>query len=270
MSVSDSVGVGIGCAQRRPPPRRGFSIVELMVVIAIIAILMAILLPTLVNAQKQARKVECQSNLRTIGQILVAYMNENNGWLFPVGAEGFDGRPTTLGTNRAPNERWPMYGGFKELKSAPHPPPWGTATYVESPYNPEKFPAKPYTPRVMQCREDPDAYEAHSYVLNKHLADKRIRYGSKNFGGLTSSEVIVMGEKITTERDYYMERADFNRVVEKYRHGVKGGSNYLHHDGHVDTKLPREALTGLDPWDVRVPEPRPIDQPVRPPDTPQQ
>ena len=76
-----------------------FSIIELMVVIAIIAILMAILLPTLVNAQKNARKVECQSNLRVMGQMLIAYTNENNGWLFPVGPEGPDGRPTTLGTN---------------------------------------------------------------------------------------------------------------------------------------------------------------------------
>ena len=30
------------------------------------------------------------------------------------------------------------------------------------------------------------------------------------------------------------------------------GSNYLHHDGHVDTFLPREALTGIDPWDLRT------------------
>jgi prepilin-type N-terminal cleavage/methylation domain-containing protein len=251
--------------------RAAFSIIELMVVIAIIAILMAILLPTLVNAQKNARKVECQANLRTLGQMLIAYTNDNNGWLFPVGPEGLDGRPTTLGTNKPPNERWPMYAGFKEMKTAPHPPPWGSTPYVEMPYQPERFPALPYTPRVMRCKEDPDAFEAHSYVLNKHLADKRIRYGSKNFGGLTSSEVVVAGEKVTTERDYYMERSDFGRVVEKYRHGVKGGSNYLHHDGHVDTKLPREALTGLDPWDVRVPEPTPIKQPPpRPDPTPQQ
>jgi hypothetical protein len=30
-----------------------------------------------------------------------------------------------------------------------------------------------------------------------------------------------MGEKVTTERDYYMELNDFNRVVEKYRHGIQ-------------------------------------------------
>jgi prepilin-type processing-associated H-X9-DG protein len=224
-------------------------------VITIIGVLIAILLPTLSNAQRSARKVECQSNLRSIGQILMSYVNENRGWMFPVGVDGPDGQPTTLGTNRPPNQRWPMYASFSELRTAPNPPPWGTTAYVESPYNPDLFPAAPYTPRVMRCREDFEPFEAHSYVLNKHLADKRIRHGSRNFGGLTSSEVVLMGEKVTTERDYYMERSDFGRVVEKYRHGLKLGSNYLYHDGHVGTVLPREALTGLDPWDLRVPVP---------------
>jgi prepilin-type processing-associated H-X9-DG protein len=73
-------------------------------------------------------------------------------------------------------------------------------------------------------------------------------------------EVIVAGEKVTTERDYYMEagpqwadqNSEFNRVVEKFRHGPRRGSNYLYHDGHVGTLLPREALTGIDPWDLRL------------------
>lgn len=247
---------------------RGFSIIELMVVCALIGVLVSMLLPALSKAQKQARSVECQSNLRQLGILLSNYVSENRGWLFPVGPDGMDGQPTTMGTNRAPNDRWPMYAGFKELKGAPNPPPWGNTIYVEMPYRPDKFPAGPYTPRIMRCPEDLEPFEAHSYVLNKHLADKRIRYGSRNFGGLTSSEVIVMGEKLTTERDYYMERNDFERVVERYRHGVKLGSNYLYHDGHVGTVLPREALTGLDPWDLRVPN-QPI-PPVKAPPRPGQ
>src|SRR2546429_208766 len=47
------------------------------------------------------------------------------------------------------------------------------------------------------------------------------------------------------------QMTEFNRVVEQYRHGVRLGSNYLYHDGHVGTLLPREALTGIDPWDLR-------------------
>jgi prepilin-type processing-associated H-X9-DG protein len=44
---------------------------------------------------------------------------------------------------------------------------------------------------------------------------------------------------------------EFARVVEKYRHGIQLGSNYLYLDSHVGTLLPNVALTGLDPWDLR-------------------
>ena len=73
-------------------------------------------------------------------------------------------------------------------------------------YDPVQYPAGPYTPKIIVCPTDDNPFEAHSYVLNKHLADKRIRFGSRNFGGLPATDVIVAGEKKTTERDYYMER----------------------------------------------------------------
>jgi Tfp pilus assembly protein PilE len=55
----------------------------LLVVIAIIAILMSILVPATVRAQKQARAVACQSNLKQWGTIWVMYTDDNNGY-FPT------------------------------------------------------------------------------------------------------------------------------------------------------------------------------------------
>ena len=77
----------------------GFTIVELLVVIGIIAVLIALLLPTLTRARQQAKTVQCQANLRTVGQMLRMYENENKGWLFPVGPDDIFGKPTTFGTN---------------------------------------------------------------------------------------------------------------------------------------------------------------------------
>lgn len=63
--------------------RFGFSLVELLVVIGIIAALIALLLPALRQAREQARITRCLSNLRQIGMGFAMYLNENRG-VYPL------------------------------------------------------------------------------------------------------------------------------------------------------------------------------------------
>ena len=63
--------------------RIGFTLVELLVVISIIAILLAILIPTLQKAQEQAKNVVCRANVKQWAVMLTMYVNVNNGHFFP-------------------------------------------------------------------------------------------------------------------------------------------------------------------------------------------
>jgi prepilin-type N-terminal cleavage/methylation domain-containing protein len=199
----------------------GFSLVELLVVIGIIAICIALLMPTLVRAREQAKVVQCQSNLRQVGVMLVIYANQWGGWVYPP----------NLGANKPPEQRWPVHV-FK--------PPI-------------------YDPPILMCPSDvEEPAERHSYLLNNHLAEKAIKFNTK-IPGRSSSDLIVMGEKVSDFPDYYMNSSGFFRAndyytrVEPWRHGLKRGSNYLYLDMHVANVPLKQALSGVDPWDFPDP-----------------
>jgi len=246
-------------ARPSPPPsprstgererRRAFSIIELLVVIGIIAILLGLFLPALSQSRRAAKSLQCKSNLRELGHALQTYANVNNGWFYPVGYEPYSGdfMPDAFGTRVAPHERWPVTV-FK-IKM-PSPMPYNPAAYDQSPYDPQAFPAAPFTQAVLVCPSDVEPYEAHSYVVNGHIAEHRNRVGGTGLGGKSGSNIILAGEKRSDERDYYMQSEDFARVVEPFRHGIHLRSNYLYLDGHVDNATPGQAILGIDPWDV--------------------
>jgi prepilin-type N-terminal cleavage/methylation domain-containing protein/prepilin-type processing-associated H-X9-DG protein len=106
--------------------RRGFTLVELLVVIGIIALLIAILMPALGRARQQAQRVQCLSNLRQIGMATIMYCTDNKGW-FPRAAAG--GEPTFAS----------VYDDFIYWQAGRDPNQGALVKYLGRTFNPNLF-----------------------------------------------------------------------------------------------------------------------------------
>ncbi len=71
--------------------KKSFTLIELLVVVAIIAVLVALLLPSLQRARESARRVVCKSHLKELGTAYMLYANDYEGWLpAPMYGEQYD------------------------------------------------------------------------------------------------------------------------------------------------------------------------------------
>jgi prepilin-type N-terminal cleavage/methylation domain-containing protein len=86
--------------------RKGFTLIELLVVISIIAILAALLLPTIATIREKARIQETNNNLRRIVEAQIGYSSDAGTWAFPSGGTRPDGASQDAGEKMIENNEY--------------------------------------------------------------------------------------------------------------------------------------------------------------------
>ncbi len=238
----------------------GFTLVELLVVIGIIALLISILLPVLGKARVAANNVKCLSNLRQVATVSLIYIAENNSVIPHRGGPGI-GEP-----GHSPDRTyWELSrtSWYEKLDSIWKP--WNEI-YPNSNFNdavdpvdvPMRCPLAGFNPRRAQ-QADTD------YALNWYLGGQRLTasdtvrpstrllrpevmwfadgpFGLRDFGGVTSFRpsgafrMIDSDQGTTNPADAGRWFFPWQRAWgDSFGHNDRGGANVAYGDGHAET-----------------------------------
>jgi prepilin-type N-terminal cleavage/methylation domain-containing protein len=234
--------------------KKGFTLIELLVVVAIIAVLVALLLPALSQAREHAKRVVCSNNLRYIGTRLMMYAQDYN--------DRYPDRTSAIGVN---------YSCINHWMSPTYARPYGSG-FVENYIKTKKDDYSPSSCAMLFCPnvalEDWPQAPAPFYTepWNPHnLWDVRIPYpvfswGKDWRGNLLHEENIVECSLRSDPRafitmDAVINRPDVLGILFESNHPRHSradfnscqGANVLHNDTSVDWKRIDEC-DALDLW----------------------
>jgi prepilin-type processing-associated H-X9-DG protein/prepilin-type N-terminal cleavage/methylation domain-containing protein len=213
-----------------PRPGGAFTLIELLVVIAIIAILAAMLLPSLSRAKEKGRQTACLSNLRQIGMAMRMYAEDNGGWL-PTTTHGGTTNASwiyQLSGHLANVDRIRICpsDGKRDARLAAH-----AASYTLNEYT------------------SVDQTDPFGLLLETYRNLDRLRNPTATlivFEISDTAGVSVMNDH-THSRQWLLGWSAVTADIQPTRHGAS--ANYLYADGHVESLAASKLRARLDAGD---------------------
>lgn len=235
---------------------RGFTLIELLVVIGIIALLIAILLPSLVKARQSGMRVKCMSNARQLMNALVLYTHDHKG-IFPFHKD------TAPGPNGATAGNVGWSGNGLNPFAVEVNPYWNTnmPTYLAKYLNvktvdvPSSTNADFVSPQIAHCPSNSEAQfrgnntqrTSYWYSATMYLTPEDLRYQFDNGGSFAKADhnpVKISWAKHAAQKILLQELESFHenkRLNSQQARALttENGNRYRYvcgfADGHVDS-----------------------------------
>ena len=251
-----------------PPARYAFSLIEVLVVTGIVALLIAVLTPSLGRARARAREVACAANVRTWGQAFHLYAHSYNGFL-PHPDDRARNQPPDVYDSEHPEHECCYIDVLPPLLQRPA---WRSFPEGSKPTGDiwqcgeaRPLPDSAYSPQYRPSRQG-----YHSYAMNSYLTYD-FPYGREEgveaypaFPQLSrckapSRTILMFEQTLDPARGYGQEGGhdmagrytaeDARALSERHAHSSQQlGGNVVMIDGHLEWRF--------DLWDERLPNPR--------------
>ena len=210
--------------------RRGFTLIEMLVVIGIISALAALAFPAIMAARKSAQGAQCQSNLRQLGAAIVMYRDQAGA--YPQYRAEYPPITNNYGVNR-PRWQWllaPYLGGYAQNPDVLLAAGTGDPTFTDVPLDNKAL--------VCPAQEGSDA-----------LSIRNGSYGY-NFGYLGNNRTLVDGDNTTPTLRYPVKEVKEPTRTIAFGDSRGGG---VPHGGHSMTLDPPHMVVRFDKLTVNSP-----------------